>query len=68
MSYWQYIAKQKGLKFAGVVLAAFAVFYFAGLFMPQIDSLIELKWLALIVGVPVALFFVGNYFAWRKLK
>lgn len=68
MSYWEYIAKQTGLKFAGVVLAVFAVFFLAGLWMPEVKSWVELKHLAWIIGIPITLFFVGNYVAWKKLK
>ena len=68
MSYWEYIAKTKGLKFAGIVLAVFAVFFLVGLWMPEVKSWVELKHLAWIIGVPLVLFFVGNWFAYRKLK
>ena len=66
MNYWKYISNGIGVKFFGVVLILFVLFYFAGLFMPGVNSLIELKYLAVIIGIPLALFFVGNYVSWRK--
>ena len=68
MNYWRYISKQRGIKFGGVVIAGMLLFYLAGFFMPGIDSLIELKYLAFIIGIPVAIFFIGNYVAYKKLK
>lgn len=68
MNYWRYISKQRGIKFGGVVIAGMLLFYLAGFFMPEIDSLVEGKYLAFIIGIPVAIFFIGNYIQWRKLK
>lgn len=66
MSFWEYISRGIGIKFAGIVLVLFALFYLAGLWMPEINSLVELKHLAWIIGVPLAVFFIGNYYVWHR--
>lgn len=50
-----------------VVLSAFITFYLLGLFMPSVDSLVELKILGVILGVVLSVLFIGNYVSWRKL-
>lgn len=67
LSYWEYISKGIGVKIIGVVLVCFGLIYLAGFLYPEVSSLIELKYLAVIIGAPMALFFIGNYVAWRKL-
>lgn len=65
MSYWDYIKKNTSI-FMLIVLGAFAVIYIRGLWYPNVDSWQEAKYLALIIGIPAALFFVGNYVNWKK--
>ena len=60
-----------GLKakvFAGVVIIVFIVFYIVGIGKDTIDSIVELKYLIAILGIPIAVFFLGNYINYKKQK
>lgn len=67
MRYWEYLKKNRVIIFV-VVVGIFLAFYLLGLAMPEVNSLIELKWLALILGIPITVFIIGNYVNWRKLN
>lgn len=67
MKYWEYLVKNRIIIFV-IVFGVFIAFFLLGLAMPEVNSLVELKWLAVILGVPAATFLIGNYINWRKLK
>lgn len=65
MSYFEYL-KKNTRPFMVVVLVLFVAFYIAGLWMPSVNSAIEGYYLLYIIGIPLALFFVGNAINWNK--
>lgn len=68
MTYWKYISKGIGVRVFGIVIGCMLLFWLVGLWMPELNSLVEIKYLAAIIGIPLIVFFIGNYVAWRKLK
>jgi len=67
MTYFQYI-KKNTRPFMIVVVVLFILFYIAGFWFAEVDSMVEGKYLLLILGIPAVLFFGVNYFKWRKLN
>lgn len=66
-SYWKYTMDSMGKMkyFALFIIAGMLTFWLLGFNMP-VDSWIEGKYLIGIIGIPVLLFFVGNFIKWRK--
>ena len=65
MTYWQYL-KRNHIWVLFLVSAIMVAIWFTGL-TSGIDSGIEAKFLALIIGIPSAVVFIGNYIKWKQL-
>lgn len=62
MKYWDYLKKNRVIIFI-VVIVIMVAFYVAGFWMPGINSVIEGRYLLLIIGIPLTIFIIGTLIA-----
>ncbi len=65
MRFWDYLKKNR-VVYLIAVITIMVIFYAVGFLFPEVDHVVEGRYLLLIIGIPTTIFLVVSFIQWKK--